>query len=53
MPDQFHSTGLEARADLLTAYAGGALAIVAVAGVVFGLVLLVLRVTEPAAPRRP
>lgn len=53
VPDQFHSTGLEARADLLTAYAGGALAIVAVAGVVFGLVLLVLRVTEPAAPRRP
>ena len=49
--DQFHSTGLESRADLLTAYAGGALAIAATAGVVFGVVLAVLRVTEPAPLR--
>lgn len=47
VPSQFHSTGLESRSDLLTAYGGGALAIVATVGVVFGLVLLVLRVTEP------
>lgn len=44
---QFHSTGLEARGELLTAYAGGALGIVAVCAVVFGVVLVVLRVTEP------
>ena len=44
---QYHSTGLEARGELLTAYAGGALGIVAVCAVVFGLVLVVLRVTEP------
>ena len=45
---QFHSTGLEARGELLTAYAGGALGIVALCALVFGAVLLVLRVTEPA-----
>ncbi len=45
---QYHSTGLEAREDLLTAYAGGALGIAAVCAAVFGVVLLVLRVTEPA-----
>ena len=44
---QFHSTGLEGREDLLTAYAGGALGIVAVCAAVFGAVLMVLRVTEP------
>jgi membrane-associated phospholipid phosphatase len=45
--DQYHSTGLEERSDLLTAYVGGALGIVAVCAVVFGLVLVTLRVTEP------
>ncbi len=44
---QFHSTGLEARGDLLTAYGGGALGIVAVCAAAFGVVLMVLRVTEP------
>lgn len=44
---QYHSTGLEGREDLITAYAGGALGIVAVCVAVFGVVLVVLRVTEP------
>ena len=44
---QFHSTGLETQGDLLTAYAGGALGIVAVCATAFGAVLMVLRVTEP------
>ncbi len=47
VPDQFHSTGLSTREDLLTAYGGGALAVVATAAVVVGAVLVVLRVTEP------
>lgn len=47
VPDQFHSTGLESRADLLTAYAGGSLGIVAAVCAAIGLVLLLLRVTEP------
>lgn len=46
--DQFHSTGLESRTDLLTAYGGGALGIVAAVSVMVGVVLLVLRVTEPS-----
>lgn len=44
---QYHSTGLEAREELITAYAGGALGIVAVCAAAFGVVLIVLRVTEP------
>ena len=44
---QYHSTGLEAHEDLITAYAGGALGIVAVCAAVFGVVLVVLRMTEP------
>lgn len=44
---QHHATGLESRGDLLTAYGGGALGIVAVCLAVFGVVLMVLRVTEP------
>lgn len=51
VPYQHRSTGLEERADLLTAYAGGTLAVVAATGVVVALVLLVLRVTEPGPPR--
>lgn len=47
VPDQFHSTGLESRTDLLTAYAGGALGIVGAVCAAIGLVLLLLRVTEP------
>lgn len=47
VPDQFHSTGLESRTDLLTAYAGGALGILAVVCAAIGVVLLLLRVTEP------
>lgn len=47
VPDQYHSTGLESRTDLLTAYAGGALGIVAAVCAVMGVVLLLLRVTEP------
>ena len=50
VPSQHHSTGLEARADLLTAYGGGALGIVATTCLVFGTVLVVLRVTEPRPP---
>lgn len=44
---QYHSTGLEVREELITAYAGGALGIVAVCAAAFGVVLMVLRVTEP------
>lgn len=44
---QYHSTGLEAREELITAYAGGALGIVAVCAAALGVVLMVLRVTEP------
>lgn len=47
VPHQYHSTGLESRTDLLTAYAGGALGIVAAVCAAFGLVLLLLRITEP------
>jgi membrane-associated phospholipid phosphatase len=39
-----NSTGLEARSDLLTAYGGGALAIIAVVCGVFGVVLVFLRI---------
>ena len=49
--DQYHSTGLHDRADHLTAYAGGSLGIVAVVFATFGLVLLLLRVTEPRGDR--
>lgn len=45
---RFRSTGLLERDDLATAYAGGALGIVAVCAAVFGVVLLALRATEPA-----
>lgn len=48
---RYHSTGLTARADLATAYAGGALGIVAAVAGLVGLVLLLLRITEPR-PRR-
>lgn len=44
---QYHSTGLEGHEDLITAYAGGSLGILAVCAGVFGVVLMVLRVTEP------
>ncbi len=49
--DRFHSTGLTARADLATAYAGGALGIVAAVAALVGLALLLLRLTEPRPPR--
>ncbi|GEN80072.1 phosphatase PAP2 family protein [Actinotalea fermentans] len=45
---QHHCTGLETREALFTAYAGGSLGIVAVCAAVFGVVLVVLRITEPA-----
>lgn len=46
--DQLRSTGLETRTELLTAYVGGALGIVAASCLMFGAVLLVLRITEPS-----
>lgn len=45
--DQFRTTGIEARSDLFTAYAGGALGIVAAVCAMVGVVLLLLRVAEP------
>lgn len=46
--------GLDARSELLTAYGGGALAVVAVTCAAFGLLLLLRRAAEPrrAEPRR-
>jgi len=52
VPDQHHSTGLESRTDLLTAYGGGALGVVAVTCLVLGVVLVVQRITEPRDPAR-
>ena len=43
----WHSTGLEQRSELLTAYGGGALGIVAAVCLMFGAVLLLLHLTEP------
>lgn len=42
---QHHSTGLTERSDLLTAYAGGALGIVAACALTFAAVLIVMRMT--------
>jgi len=43
----WRSTGLEQRSELLTAYGGGALGIVAAVCLMFGAVLLLLHLTEP------
>lgn len=43
--------GLTSTTDLLTAYGGGALGVVAAAGLAFGLLLVIVRTSEPRPPQ--